>query len=121
MDITDPSPNLGWRGLERVTHERRGTPDLPLCLAVIHHVVITGNVPVREFVAWLRSLGCVVVIEFPTVATRWCSDSGAARRMARIRDYDKAFFDRAVSEQFRIDRLEGISSTRPLFEAQPRA
>ena len=65
MSLTDPSPDLGWRGLERARLERRGTPDLALALALIHHVVITGNVPVREFVAWLRSLDCALVIEFP--------------------------------------------------------
>ena len=39
MSVTDPSPDLGWRGLERARLERRGTPDLALALALIHHVV----------------------------------------------------------------------------------
>ena len=56
MSVTDPSPDLGWRGRERASLERRGTPELVLCLAVVHHVCITGNVPVREFLDWLRSL-----------------------------------------------------------------
>ena len=30
MSVTDPSPDLGWRGLERARPERRGTPDLAL-------------------------------------------------------------------------------------------
>jgi hypothetical protein len=38
-----------------------------------------------------------------------------------FRDPDKAFFEQAISEQFRIDRVEGVSSTRTLYEAQPRA
>ena len=65
MSVTDPSPDLGWRGRERASLERRGTPELALCLAVVHHVCITGNVPVREFLDWLRSLGTALVIEFP--------------------------------------------------------
>ena len=46
MSVTDPSPDLGWRGRERASLERRGSPELALCLAVVHHVCITGNVPV---------------------------------------------------------------------------
>ncbi len=30
MDVADPSPNLGWRGLERLALEGRGRPDLVL-------------------------------------------------------------------------------------------
>ena len=65
MSVTDPSPNLGWRGRERASLERRGTPDLTLCLAVVHHVCVTGNVPVREVLDWLRGLDTALVIEFP--------------------------------------------------------
>ena len=121
MDITDPSPNLGWRGLERVSLERRGTPDLALCLAVVHHVVITGNVPVREFVGWLRSLDCVVVIEFPDRGDPMVQRLLSGKTKSANPDYDKAFFEQALSEQFRLDRVEAVSSTRTLYEAHPRA
>ena len=33
-DVTDPSPALGWQGLERKTLDARGRPELTLCLAV---------------------------------------------------------------------------------------
>ena len=39
------------------TLEARGAPDLTLCLAVLHHVAISGNVPVPEFLSWLAGLG----------------------------------------------------------------
>ena len=57
MNIADPSPGLGWRGKERKPLPERGTPDLTLCLALVHHVAIGSNVPVREFLGWLRELG----------------------------------------------------------------
>ena len=66
MNLADPSPGLGWRGRERGPLAARGAPDLVLALALIHHVAISANVPVREFVDWLASLGCSLVIEFPT-------------------------------------------------------
>ena len=52
--------------MERKPLADRGTPDLVLALALIHHITIAANVPVREFVDWLASLGTSLVIEFPT-------------------------------------------------------
>ena len=57
VNVTDPSPNLGWRNMERKRIDERGRPDLVLALALIHHVVIGGNIPMAEFVQWLRDLG----------------------------------------------------------------
>src|SRR3990172_11383489 len=65
-NLADASPNLGWRGLERKALTERGKPDLTLCLALIHHIVISANIPLNEFVDWLASLGTSLVIEFVT-------------------------------------------------------
>ncbi len=121
LDVTDPSPGLGWRGRERRPLEARGKPDLTLCLAVLHHVVISGNVPVPEFLTWLADLETALVIEF---ATR--DDPRVARLLARKRpgahpDYDREPFERALSERFRVVRSERLSSgTRILYHALPR-
>ena len=48
MNVTDPSPGLGWRGEERRPLLSRGRPELVLCLALVHHVTITANVPMRR-------------------------------------------------------------------------
>ena len=65
-NVADPAPNLGWRGLERKALLERGRPDLTLCLALLHHVVISTHIPLREFISWLASLGTALVIEFVT-------------------------------------------------------
>ena len=63
-------------------------------LAVVHHVCITGNVPVREFVAWLRSLDTALVIEFPDrgdpMVARLLSGKGDGANP----DYEQAGFER---------------------------
>src|SRR3954468_1471043 len=38
MNLADPSPGLGWRGLERKAMPERERPDLVLALALVHHV-----------------------------------------------------------------------------------
>jgi hypothetical protein len=121
MSITDPSPDLGWRGRERASLERRGTPDLALCLAVVHHVCITGNVPVREFLDWLRGLGATLVIEFPDRADPMVERLLSGKRDGSNPDYEREHFERALGERFEIERTEAVSDTRTLYEARPRA
>ena len=64
QNIADPSPNWGWRNRERSDLQTRSRPDLVLCLALIHHVVITANIPLAEFIDWLAGLTDKLVIEY---------------------------------------------------------
>ena len=120
MSVTDPSPDLGWRGRERASLERRGTPDLVLCLALVHHVVITGNVPVREFLDWLRSLDCALVIEFPDREDAMVQRLLSGKNETANPDYDRVTFEHALGERFEVERSERLQS-RTLYEARPRA
>ena len=121
VDVVDPSPGLGWRGLERQPLPERGRPDLAICLAVVHHVSIAANVPVASFLDWLRDLGGSVVVEFPTP-----DDPMVQRLLARKRshdhpDYRRDWFERSLGERF--DVLESIElggGTRVLYHARPR-
>jgi len=64
QNVADPSPNWGWRNRERTDLQTRSRPDLVLCLALIHHVVITANIPLAEFIEWLAGLTDKLVIEY---------------------------------------------------------
>lgn len=64
MNLSNVSPDQGWRGNERKALDRRGRPELVLCLALIHHIVISANIPVEEFVGWLRGFDAEVVLEW---------------------------------------------------------
>jgi hypothetical protein len=121
MNLTDPSPGLGWRGLERKGWTDRGKPELILALALLHHVSITGNVPVRQFVDWLASLESQVVIEFMTREDPMVKKLLAAKRVDH-EDYDRGFFERVVSEAFEIERTQELpSGSRILYSLKPRA
>ena len=121
MSVTDPSPDIGWRGRERASLERRGTPELLLCLAIVHHVCITGNVPVREFLDWLRGLDAALVIEFPERADPMVQRLLSGKREGSNPDYQKALFERALQERFAIECSVPVSETRTLYAARPRA
>ncbi|MCF6224863.1 MAG: class I SAM-dependent methyltransferase [Xanthomonadales bacterium] len=64
QNVADPSPNWGWRNRERSDLQTRSKPDLVLCLALIHHVVMTANIPLEEFIEWLAGLTKKLVIEY---------------------------------------------------------
>jgi hypothetical protein len=121
MSVTDPSPDQGWRGRERASLERRGTPELTLCLALVHHVCITGNVPVRDFLDWLRSLDSALVIEFPDRGDPMVQRLLGRKREGSNPDYVQDAFEAALADRFSIERQAPVSGTRTLYEAVPRA
>jgi hypothetical protein len=120
-DVADPSPGLGWRGRERRPLPERGSPDLALALALVHHVSIGGNVPVESFVDWLHELTPAVVVEFPTP-----DDPMVARLLGRKRDHDHPdyrldWFERCLSDRFVVVRTERLGGgARVLYHARRR-
>jgi SAM-dependent methyltransferase len=121
MNLADPSPGLGWRGLERKALPDRGKPDLVLALALIHHVAIRANVPVKEFIGWLASLGSALVIEFPTREDPMVKKLLAPKRDGLHPDYELGYFERTLGEFFEVERSERSGSgTRVLYFARPK-
>jgi SAM-dependent methyltransferase len=121
MNLADPSPGLGWRGLERRPMAERGRPDLVLALALVHHVAISANVPVKEIVDWLASLGAALVIEFPTREDPMVKKLLAPKREGLHPDYELGFFERTLNDAFEVERSERLESgTRVLYFARPK-
>ena len=119
-NLADPSPGLGWRGLERRPLEHRGVPDAVLALALVHHVSITANVPIAEFLDWLLSLGATAVIEFPKREDPMVRKLLSGKREGSNSDYEIGNFERLLAERFSVDRREPLpSGTRVLYEARP--
>jgi predicted RNA methylase len=121
MNLADPSPGLGWRGLERRSLPERGKPDLVLALALVHHVAVSANVPVKEFIDWLAWLGGELVIEFPTREDPMVKKLLAPKREGLHPDYELEYFERTLKEAFDVERSERLESgTRVLYFARPK-
>jgi hypothetical protein len=121
MNLADPSPGLGWRGLERRSLTDRGRPELALALALAHHVCIGANVPVRELVDWLASLDCALVVEFPTREDPMVKKLLAPKREGLHPDYELTYFERCLGQAFEVERCERLQSgTRVLYFARPK-
>jgi SAM-dependent methyltransferase len=121
MNLADPSPALGWRGRERKSLPERGRPDLVLALALVHHMAIGSNVPVREVVDWLASLGAALVVEFPTREDPMVRKLLARKREGLHLDYERGLFERYLNDAFDVRRTEQLAGgTRILYFAAPR-
>jgi SAM-dependent methyltransferase len=121
MNIADPSPGLGWRGLERKPLPARGRPDLVLALALVHHLAIGSNVPVTEIVDWLAALGGALLVEFPTREDPMVQQLLAPKRKGLHADYEREFFERCLHDAFDVRRSERLGSeTRILYFATPK-
>ena len=121
VDLADPSPGLGWRGLERRRLEERGRPDLVLCLALVHHLAIGRNVPFEELVGWLSGLGARLVVEFAGREDPMVTRLLAAKRLETHEGYGRDAFEAALAERFSVERREELGSgTRTLYLARPK-
>jgi hypothetical protein len=99
MDLTNPSPALGWDHRERASLADRAPADLVLALALIHHLAISNNVPLERVARFFSRLGRALVIEFVPK-----SDSQVQRLFATRTDvfphYHRAGFEAAFAPYF---------------------
>ena len=114
MDLTNPSPALGWAHRERQSLEQRGPADALLALALVHHLAIGHNLPLERIAAFFARLGRALVIEFVPK-----SDS-QVQRMLRSRPdifpaYTREGFEAAFRTSFRIEAVEPVSGSERLL------
>jgi hypothetical protein len=121
FDLADPSPGLGWRGQERKRLEDRGRPDLVIFLAVIHHLVISANLPLGEVIEWLASLGAEVVFEWVPAEDPMARQIAVNKRKNEIHaDYSEESLRALLRHRFEI-RAESPLEQRTLFHLSPRS
>ena len=110
LDLTNPSPGLGWAGAERDSLQSRGPVDCAMALALIHHLAISNNVPLSKVAEYLASLCDHLVIEFVPK-----SDSQVRRLLSTREDifdeYVQSGFEAAFSRYFHTVRAESVQGT----------
>ena len=121
VDLTNPSPDLGWALQERRSFLRRGPADLVLALALVHHLAIGNNVPLGRIAHFLHDTGHWLIIEWIPK-----SDSQAQRLLASRQDifttYTQADFETEFRRYFNIVQSAPVpDSERTLYLMQGRA
>ncbi len=119
MDIHNMSPNHGFNSKERTKLESRANPDLVMCLAVIHHIRISANIPCDNFLSYLRSLNSKIIIEFV------CREDEMVIKLLTNKnekyiDYNIETFEKSVKNFFVIkNSVELKNGKRVLFFLEP--
>ena len=115
LDLTNPSPALGWRHEERLSLVQRGPAGMCMALALIHHLAIGNNVPFPQIASFLHAIGDSLVIEFVPK-----QDSQVQRLLASrediFDDYHQNAFEESFSRRFAIrERVSIQDSSRTLY------
>jgi hypothetical protein len=121
MDLTNPSPGLGWAHQERQAMLERGPTDLVLALALIHHLAISNNVPLAQLGDFFAAAGRWLVIEFVPK-----EDSQVQKLLAWREDifpsYTLENFEAIFGQRFTIhERIPVKDTPRTLFLMERRA
>jgi len=64
LDLSNPSPALGWANEERMSLTDRGPVETILALALIHHLIISNNVPIPKIAEFFNKFCNSLIIEF---------------------------------------------------------
>ena len=119
VDLAHPTPANGFRNAERPSFTSRAASDLVVALALVHHLSLGKNIPLRLIADYFSELTKkYLIIEFIPL-----SDPKAAALMARKQsptiDYDPEHVESAFVRNFRIIRKDPIPGTeRALYLLQ---
>lgn len=110
LDLTNPSPGIGFNNAERDTITNRTKPDGILALALIHHLAISSNISFEMLCDFFCDLAPILIIEFIPK-----SDSQVKRLLSSRVDifdtYSEEYFEETFKKKYTIKSKEKISET----------
>jgi hypothetical protein len=107
LDLTNPSPSIGWQNRERDSFLQRGPVDAVLALALVHHLAITNNVPMELLAEFFAGCGEWLIIEFVPK-----SDSQVKKLLRNREDifseYTRTGFESAFTQWYTIQESSAV-------------
>ena len=87
-----------------------------ICLALIHHICISKNVPLNEFIQFIFSLSNKILIEFVPKSDSMVKGL-LINRLDIFADYNEKCFENAIIKYGKIHNIYNIKgSSRKLYE-----
>jgi 2-polyprenyl-3-methyl-5-hydroxy-6-metoxy-1,4-benzoquinol methylase len=122
VNLARPTPAVGWRNEEcpSFLERSRGSFDLVLMLAVLHHLLVTEQIPLPAILELAAELTTkFLIIEFVAPADPQFHTLVRGREDL-YRELNKESFERFASEWFTILRSEHLSDTRSIYLLRKR-
>jgi len=95
LDLTNPSPGIGWENQERTSLLERGPVDTVFALALIHHLAISNNLPLNKIAAFFSAICKSLIIEFVPK-----SDSQVQRLLSTRKDIFPDYTQPKLEDEF---------------------
>ncbi len=111
VDLTNPSPSMGWLNQERASLTERGPADAILALALVHHLRIANNVPFSKIADFFQRVCRWLIIEFAQ------KNDSQVQRLLQFRedifpDYSQERFEREFSAFFETTERRAIADSQ---------
>jgi hypothetical protein len=120
LDVTNPSPALGWENRERASLLERGPADACMALALIHHLAIANNLPLGMIARFFAGLCRGLILEFVPK-----SDVQVKRMLSTRADifpeYHEDGFRAAFAPWFRITESHPVPDSDRMIHLLERA
>ena len=111
IDLTNPSPAVGFNHNERQSFADRAKSEMVTALALIHHLVLSKNIPLSDVAKMLSDLTKkYLVIEFVPLSDEK-SQQLIANKTNYHTPYDPQAFEKYFSQFFEIERQQVIPTT----------
>ncbi|HMH20244.1 MAG TPA: hypothetical protein VK563_00640, partial [Puia sp.] len=115
VDISDPTPAAGFRNAERSSFTERMQTDLVVALALVHHLVLSKNIPLAGVARYFAELASQhLIIEFVPLSDEKAQE--LVRNKSRWHTpYDAESFERFFTLYFSIGRKESVPGTERIL------
>ena len=111
IDIADPTPPGGFAGTERYGFTARARAGLVAALALIHHLVLSRNIPLPALAAYFAQLASqYLIIEFVPLSDKK-SQELIRNKDSYHSDYNIENFESCFSRYFQIEKRASIGDT----------
>lgn len=111
MDLTAPTPAIGWSNNERSSLIERGPCDTAMGLALVHHLAIGNNLPFERIAEFFSMVCKNLIIEFVPK-----TDSQVARLLSSREDvfagYSQEAFEAEFQKRFEIVERRLVEGSR---------
>lgn len=114
LDLSAPSPAIGFANEERKNINDRQKPDCIMMLAVIHHMAISNNLPFEKIAAWIAKLTDNLIIEFVPKADSQIQVLLATRKDI-FSDYDCNHFEIAFGHFFKLKKKVPVEGSKRIM------